>query len=99
MVMLVIMADSVVTAVVAVVQVFDLHSTVKFLNFRLSHIQATSIQMPAALFVVLTFIFINLRMAAEFSLMTLARRGRSILALTIQSFDITLRPPKVALGF
>jgi len=84
--------------VVAVLH-FAPHSMARFLNFLLSHIQVTSIQMRAVLFVVLTFIFISLHMVAGFSLMILARRGRSILAPTIQLFGIILRLPKVARDF
>ena len=98
-VVMVTLAGLAVMAEVVAVLHFAPHLLVKFLSFRLSHIQATSIQTLVVLSVVQTFIFISLLTAAEFSLTTSARRGPSTLAPTIPLFSIISRPPKVALDF
>lgn len=77
----------------------ELGMMVKFLSFHSSHIQVMSIRTLAVLSVVLKYISINLPMVAECSLTTSARRGPSIHALTIPSFNIISHPPKVAHDF
>lgn len=66
-----------------------------FLSSRSSHIRATSIRTHAVQSVAQAFISINLRMAQECSSISSDRRGRSIHALTIPSFDTTFHPLKV----
>lgn len=84
----------VVTAAGAAIRHSAQRVTVKFSSSRSSPIPVTSTRTLAVLSAAQASISISLRMAAECSSMSLARRGRSIHAPTIPLFDIISHPPK-----